>query len=235
MIQLTLGQSLVVISSVAAAWLMIRAGAANRRLEVEVRRAVRSAGGRARRGSARAGTLPAASLISSRRALRRWRLRADHGPGHDQDRASCVLGDLVKTLLRTALERPPRRACQHDHRGVNLVRDVDDALPGRRADLGSGLGSKACAPGMVRADARAVSASAALPPRTPERAAKALRGSRPPSQAARRPGRWQHAGRATAAATIARLGRRSRRSDQNRGIGHLGLLVGSASSVTKRA
>jgi hypothetical protein len=37
MIQLTLGQSLVVISSVAAAWLMIRAGAANRRLEVRVR------------------------------------------------------------------------------------------------------------------------------------------------------------------------------------------------------
>ena len=59
---------------------------------------------------------------------------------HDEDWASCLLGDLVRDAplerLASALEAT---GAEHDHRSVDLVRGVDNPFPGRRSETSTRL------------------------------------------------------------------------------------------------
>src|SRR3954447_26044671 len=77
-------------------------------------------------------------------ALRGSRLTAFARRWNDQGRLAGVLGNLMGDAALEALSYPGQAVgADHDYRGIDLVGDVQDALPGHRRDLAPGLGREA--------------------------------------------------------------------------------------------
>jgi hypothetical protein len=81
-----------------------------------------------------------------------WVLSALGSGRNDQHRSAGMLGDLVRDASRELLaDAFQTLRAQDNHRRVDLVRDVDDALPERLLELGPRLGLEPCLPRANRA------------------------------------------------------------------------------------